>query len=254
MVAWEIACLSFLVLTMLVNVAMTSAAFVILFKFKSAKQVSDENESILTPPRYVFFIWPVIYAWQTLTLIWSLAVPDVYIDRIWPWYITLCLLNVLWCILFSLSKLTPSCFINMGMFWCVLEIYFSLDVRYFPLDPVKLWVYNVPFSIYFGWLTIALLANLFTAKWFEVGEINIGDDIKIPKESVAATFFLLLLLTPIRIMIFSRGDFFYVAAVMWGLIGIIFKNRENPAILQIGVVVTASTVVMCVASVFLNNY
>lgn len=123
--------------------------------------VSARYPTLLTPSNYAFAIWGVIYAstllYAVLALLPSEAETRLH-DRIAPWLVLLNALASLWVSLFTAEQLGPSVLICGAMLASAFMLY-SMASDHIVSEHLSRW-WRVPFGMWLGWLTVALLANL----------------------------------------------------------------------------------------------
>jgi hypothetical protein len=123
--------------------------------------ISARYPTLLTPASYAFAIWGVIYACTFLYAAVALVPTELETrmhDRIAPWLVLLNSLSALWIALFSAEQLGPSVLICGAMLAASLSLY-TIASNHIVSEHLSRW-WRVPFGLWLGWLTVALLANL----------------------------------------------------------------------------------------------
>ncbi|MBN1275303.1 tryptophan-rich sensory protein [Candidatus Woesearchaeota archaeon] len=124
--------------------------------------VSDSYPNLFTPAGLTFSIWGLIYLLLAGFVLFSLGVfgkkRSAAADKVaWPFIIS-SLANIAW--LFSW---------HYGLIWlsvvfmlCLLVslIVIATRLRSLRLSPAERWLVRLPFSVYFGWITVATIANI----------------------------------------------------------------------------------------------
>jgi hypothetical protein len=65
------------------------------------KKVSDENETEVTPQRWTFFVWGIIYGFLILFSVYALVYLDILARQLTVWVMLLMAFNIFWVILNS---------------------------------------------------------------------------------------------------------------------------------------------------------
>jgi translocator protein len=120
------------------------------------------------PDGFTFSIWSIIYLWllvflgyTTNILIWLPGVDHRYdrIISILPLFWFSCLLNASWIISWHYLQVLISLIIMLLLLFTLFSIYKKLQIN--PAQPRKRdhLLVEVPFYIYFGWISVATIAN-----------------------------------------------------------------------------------------------
>ncbi len=141
-------------------------------------EISDKYESLFTPPGFIFAIWGVIYILLFLFTVYQFLelrnketeIDDNYVEKVSGYFMFSNIFNVLWILAWHYDLILLSTifmfFVYIYLFLIMLQIhktYNSLKDRLF---------IEIPFSIYFGWINVALLANLMAVyKYFSLEKL-----------------------------------------------------------------------------------
>lgn len=125
--------------------------------------VSASVTTLFTPPGYVFAIWTLIYGLLFCYVIFQFLPAqrhkEIYVKISIP-FIVSCLLNSLWVVLFHYFKF-GWCLIVLILLMLVLAmIYVELNKEKKSFKAAEEVFVYLPFSIYFAWTTIAVIANV----------------------------------------------------------------------------------------------
>ena len=147
----------FLTLTLIVN-ALGGFGFI---NGTTQSDVSNEYFTLITPSSTTFSIWSVIYG----LLIASLVVMylkrnekyyEQVINKITPYFIISCILNMAWIVLFSFVLVELSTLFIFG-YAIVLALICQQLMR---LHEKNRWLLPLSFGLYTGWLMIATAVNV----------------------------------------------------------------------------------------------
>ncbi|AHC14050.1 hypothetical protein [Salinispira pacifica] len=206
-------------------------------------EISDMYPNLFVPAGLTFSIWGVIYLLLFAFVIYSLIRVIVkknaeYMLRIGPWFLISSLSNAAWIVAWHYLYVGLSLGIIVLLFASLLVIYLKLGVGLHhtqttlpggsqPLfsDPSEKhneirWV-HLPFSVYLGWLSVAVIANatslLVTLNWN-----GFGLDPQIWTVAVLAVAVIIGLL-----IIHRRADIGFTAVFIWAFFGIWLKRSGS---------------------------
>lgn len=138
-------------------------------------EMSNGYRSVFTPAGYTFAIWGLIYLLLISFAIYqgrSLFVhvkDDSFVEKIGIWFILSCVFNSFWVFAWIYEYTGLSCVLIFLLLISLIKIVINLGMEHndgrFPLMAFVWW----PFAIYFGWVTVASIANvssyLIKLKW-----------------------------------------------------------------------------------------
>jgi len=140
--------------------------------------VSNDYDTLITPPSWAFSFWGVIYAGL---LIFNIAqfIPqlklDGYVKRISYLFILSCLFNITWILAFSIGtkiSILISVFLIFGLLISLLLIQWKCDFFSQTSTPFEVGFGDIPFSIYLGWVITASILNVFVCIRAWIGHIT----------------------------------------------------------------------------------
>ena len=131
-------------------------------------QVSALYPNLFVPDGFTFSIWSIIYLWliiftgyATNILIWLPGVDHRYhrIVSILPLFWLSCLLNAFWIVSWHYLQAGLSLVVMLALLAVLFGIFLRLGKM--PAHPRKRdhLIVEVPFLIYFGWISVATIAN-----------------------------------------------------------------------------------------------
>ena len=184
-------------------------------------QVSDLYPSLFTPAGLTFSIWSVIYFLLTGFVVMSwLRQDDRTINRVLPWFILTCILNISWILAWHHLLAPLSVFIMLTLLGTLTYIFRVLHQSDSADIKLKLWVI-LPFTIYLAWICVATIANiaaLLIALGWQGG-------------SISPQFWTILMMTiaaalALKVTLDYRVPFFSVV-VIWALFGIYLRWHNS---------------------------
>lgn len=128
--------------------------------------VSREVQNLFTPAGYAFSIWGIIYLlvlgfviYQGLYLFQKK--PDTSLaEKMGFWFIISCMLNSLWLFAWLHEQLLLSVVIMALLLVSLLQIHFKTHKLNEKSTLKYTFLVRLPFSIYMGWISVALIANV----------------------------------------------------------------------------------------------
>ena len=204
------------------------------FNGNTMGSVSDQYENLFTPAGYAFSIWGFIYlallgfiVYQGRSL-FSTSGSSNDIDivlRIGWWFLISCVANILWILTWLYDYTGLSVIIMILLLFSLIKIIVNtrmeLDDPSFSTVALVWW----PFSLYSGWITLALIANI--AAWLTKISWN-GWEIS----EVAWTIIMICLAGIINVVItWTRNMREFALIGVWGLVAIAVANRDHHTVL-----------------------
>jgi hypothetical protein len=124
----------------------------------SVGEVSRRYDTLFAPIDFTFGIWGLIYFGLTVYSFAQLAANTPVIQSITPWFISANLLNGVWIIAWRLELLGLAALILALLLFCLFKINQATTAR--RTDLATTLTVRIPFAIYFGWVTVATIANI----------------------------------------------------------------------------------------------
>lgn len=187
--------------------------------------IANQDQAIIQPASYVFSIWGVIYV---LLAIWIIRLfirkddPSPIYKSIHYWLVSNFALNAFWIVVFTQVWLIASTIVIIGLLITLIVIYKKLTRHGIH------WFDRAPFSIYFGWVTVATIVNI-------IDTVN-GQGIEelIGLNEYQWTLILLVIATLIALFVsLFHKDWLYPLIFAWAYIGIIIENENQLFLLTI---------------------
>ncbi|RSK23877.1 tryptophan-rich sensory protein [Hymenobacter metallilatus] len=203
------------------NIALNYVSQRFPFNGQTNAQVSYKYPTPLTPAGYAFSIWGVIFLSLLVYAVWQLLpaqrrhpLPDAVARPL----VLVNLLTGLWLVVFAYELLPLSVAVMLGILAGLAVVYGR--VRHFARrGEAPAWV-NIPFGLYLGWISVALVVNATVAlgtRW----QVSEARSIEIAIVMVGIVAGLALNVTK------QFRELAYPAAVAWGLVGIWAARRGD---------------------------
>ena len=190
-------------------------------------EISDQFPILFVPAGYVFSIWGLIYVALIGFTIYSFTPKgqkNELIDAIAGWFVAANLFNTAWIFLWHYQQFALTLIPIFGLLISLIAIYLRLRVG----KKARAWVEKLlvaaPFSIYLGWATVAVVANvsqfLYTTGWRGA-----------PLTEAVWTVIMLIIASLLGVlMIFLRREVAYPLVLVWAFVGIWNKQGETPLV------------------------
>lgn len=204
----------------------------------SIGEISAKYQAQFTPASYAFSIWGLIYlgfgAYAVFSLMPSQRALAVH-DRLAGWLVVYAIAGVLWTELFRRELIGASLAVIAGMF-AIGAWMFGLAHDAARAGVVTRWV-RMPFAIYFGWISVATIANAATWAVARHAFVTPAVETRWTLAFVAAAG-LLGVLVSWRYRVAA-----YSAVVTWALVAIWVAQREaNPLVGYFALAASAAVV------------
>ena len=189
--------------------------------------LSDKYPNLFVPAGITFSIWGLIYTWlmvwvvlQVIALYRASLMTKLHnsLQRIGYWFVISCALNIAWLLAWHWEILWLSLLIMAALFLVLLKINLAI---WPPENRLERNLAHIPFGIYFGWISVALIAN---ASAFLVG---VGWDGFGFKEVTWAAIMVSIGIVQAAYVVLHTDNPGYGFAVAWALLGIYLKRVQE---------------------------
>jgi hypothetical protein len=232
------------ILFTLAVVGVNAAANILPINGVNTGEISARYPTGFTPAGWVFSIWGLIYVGLFAFAVLAARGRNVTASRIRdiePAYWLSCLANAVWIFMWHYGYILASLVLMLVILACLVFIYLRLRATSATSWSERLCV-DAPFSLYFGWITTATLANL--AAWFHSIETW---PFGLPMDDWA----LLTVVTATAIytaMGVRTRDVIYVLVFAWASLGIVLQTLETSHAVRLAAA-AACAVMVVVATV-----
>ena len=126
---------------------------------RSTGQISDNYANLFAPAGYAFSIWGLIYTLLAVYVIYQIRrKDDALVSKVDRIFIVNAPLNASWIFAWHYDLIWLSVIIMAGLLITLIKI--ADILRASDLTPKERWLVRLPFSVYFGWITVATIANI----------------------------------------------------------------------------------------------
>ncbi|MBV1759222.1 MAG: tryptophan-rich sensory protein [Dethiosulfatibacter sp.] len=236
----------FVLITFIVMVAMNALANIIPINGITTGEVSDSYPNLFAPTGLTFAIWGVIYILLAVYTIYQLIAfkPTGYSEKAHIFksvgiaFSISSVANTIWILAWHYGNIPLSLVLMLVILVCLAVINLILKNNRFTLAE-KLLI-KLPFSVYFGWITVATIANVTTLlvdlQWGRFGLSEVLLTIII--------LFVGVLISVATIML--NRDVAYGLVIIWAYVGILIKHISESGF-NWGYFSVVVTVVICLA-------
>lgn len=193
----------------------------------STGEISDMFDIFFVPAGYVFSIWGLIYLGLLGFVIFQ-ALPvnrhNQRLAKIDGWFSLSNIANALWLVSFHYLQFGIAMVLMLVLLISLIMIFLRLEIGREKVSGASLWLVNVPFSVYLGWITVAAIANA-TQLLYVIGWNGFG---------IAPVIWLVIMLAVAVVisglMSFTRRNIPHALVLIWAFIGIAMRFPQNPTV------------------------
>jgi len=245
--------ISNIVSTLIVFVLNTLASMGVINN-RTTGQLSDKLPNLFVPSGMTFSIWGVIY---TLLLLFIVRQAEgllsedtegaVHVRKIGWFFVLSNLANSMWIFAWHFELIPLSLVFMVLLFVSLLVVYLRLGIGRSEavLSLRDRLFFHIPFSVYLGWITVAIIANV-TAVLVWVGVQ--------PFTQTAVTWTVLVIVVAAIIgflMLWTRKDTTCGLVIVWALAGIVMKRLDPRYFRELTVATTAGIAALAVTVIII---
>jgi translocator protein len=181
-------------------------------------EVSDLYPSLFTPAGITFSIWSVIYLLLAGFVIYQWKIRNEnYFLTLSKWFITSCLLNVTWILVWHNLLPAASVVVMLLFLFVLVRIFLLLQPQKSTTTGEYIFV-RLPFTLYLSWICVATIANI--SAWLVSLSWNGG-----PISETIWTIAMMCVATMLGIFILAKyRNYAFPLVTVWALIGIAWKG------------------------------
>ena len=139
-------------------VVMNALATTLPLNGQTTAEISDRYDTLFAPIGYTFAIWGVIYLLLGVYSVYQLVRDNAVIRAITPWFIASSLLNGVWIVAWHYEVIWLALVIIVALLLTLIVINKKTTAE--RVDWPNSLSMRLPFSVYFGWVTVATVANV----------------------------------------------------------------------------------------------
>lgn len=209
--------------------------------------ISDKYANLFTPAGYAFAIWGIIFIGLLVLVVTQLRMAfntqsnDRTILQIGPWLAIANLANMAWLWFWLNEQSAVSIFVMVILLIALLQCILKLQIAQIAADKTIRYLIWAPISLYGGWITVALVANV------SAHLAHIGWSVLFP-DWVWAIIMISVAALINFYMLFVRDMYVFVMVGVWALLAITYRHAEENETLQVTALVWA--ILLIVTGVF----
>jgi hypothetical protein len=215
------------VLTYFVMLATNAAAVLLPINGLTTQEVSDTFPNLFAPAGITFSIWSVIYLLLAFFVVYQWRKPDrnslladaAAISKIRIIFISTSILNSVWLFVWQYLQIDLSMVIMLALLLAL--IYANLFLKKATVSKKDYFFIRLPFSVYFGWITIATIAN--------AAALLVDKKLAILQNNQPFWTVVVLVVGALIICttIISNHNVAYGLATIWAYFGILIKHQSK---------------------------
>ena len=207
--------------------------------------ISDRYPSLFTPAGITFSIWGVIYLLLGIYVVRTLlmqadTISDTFKEPLMIIFIVSALFNTLWLFMWHYERMFLS---TLVIIMLLITLAFA-----FMIIPSEEGLTRTTFSLYFGWVSIATIANitiLLVSRNFSGFGIS---------EAVWFGIILIVGVVLLSIVLYQQGDVIYGLVFIWAYFGIFLRHYTQENLLEPHPYLTFYSLLMTIFIVGLTAY
>lgn len=203
--------------------------------------ISSLYPTLFTPAGFTFIIWFLIYLALAAFCVYQFKAPEEYMKAVNVYFIISSLLNVAWLYAWHHLHIALSLITMAALLVTLILIY--IRIQPVELPKAKIWALKVPFSIYSGWVSVALVSNIATF----LNSIGFN-----PYPEFLTIVFIFAIFIIALAMIIDKHDLFFTSTICWALVGIMSRYWQEPAYENI-VITSAVGIILIVVSTLVKR-
>jgi benzodiazapine receptor len=210
---------------------------------RTAGEISDALPSYFTPAGYTFSIWSVIYLFLLGFTIYQ-ALPSQrerpFLKQIGWLFAGTTVLNVIWLFSWHYGFYAISVIFMVALLVTLIAIYLKLNIgrRNPDLTMADKLLYQAPFSLYLGWITVATIANIASVSAY-LGWNGFGIE-----GQIWSAIMMMVAVVVAGVLLFNRRNLAYAGVLVWALFGIRAAYPDVPIIANTATVAAGLIVIL----------
>lgn len=221
--------------------AVNALANILPINGKNTGQIADSYPNLFVPSGLTFSIWGLIYLlllgfilYQARDLFSKDPKTEGLHERMGILFFLSCAANVFWILAWHYERVLLSLGVMLILLVLLMAIYLRLEVGRGSAGKSEKILLHAPFSIYFGWISIATIANV-TAVLVNYGWNGFG------LSPLFWTVVVILVGLKLAIlMLIYRADVLYGLVVAWAFAGIVLKQASSGSSAALPIIVTCA--------------
>ncbi|MEZ5561744.1 MAG: TspO/MBR family protein [Gammaproteobacteria bacterium] len=224
-------------------IGVNAAANILPINGVNTGEISARYPTGFTPAGWVFSIWGLIYIGLAAFSIYAARpTPETAarIRQVEPVYWISCVANGLWIFMWHHERILESLLLMFVLLGSLIVIYVRLRSRP-ALSLTERLCVDAPFSLYFGWISTAVLANL--AAWFFAMKIY-PFGLSMDEWAILVVVTATAIYTAVGV---RTHDAVYTAVFCWASLGIVLQTLETDPSVRLAAAAACAVMVVVTA-------
>ena len=182
----------------------------------SLAEITDRYYTSTTPALYAFSIWSLIYATLLIFGFFQLkrGKEILLFRRVFPYFLAIVVCNIGWLFSFGSESLLLSTAFIFALLILLAIVYQKFARTKHLLGTTRRYFFQVPFSMYLAWITVAAMLNL--AIFLQASEVAFYT----ANELVFGIIFKTFVFASALYMLYRHNDYIFPAVIAWGVFAI----------------------------------
>lgn len=214
------------VATFIFMLTMNTLANILPLNGVTTGEVSDTYFNLFAPAGFTFAIWGVIYLLLIMFTAYQISLKprpnsnkEIMLNKVRAYFTLSSIANGLWIVAWHYNKIPITLVLIIIILICLIKIMFIFkDMRFDKIERVTV---KLPFEVYFGWITIAVIANFFTLFVYLGFKIH-NLSLELGTSIVIVISLIIVLLTYLRFKSLA-----YNFVIIWAYFGILSKHLPS---------------------------
>lgn len=215
---------------------------------RSTAAVSKMYPTLLTPAGFAFSIWSLIYVLLGCFAVYQATrsgESKESVQHIGIFFIVSCLFNIMWLFLWQYLYVELCILVIVLYLLSLIVIYRRTRVSHPSLS--EMWFVKLPFSLNFGWVSIATIVNVAVAlRKNEWGGWGLSD--------TTWAVIILIIVTVLAILVsFPYKDSIYPLVFVWAYVAIAVEQKDNNVVHFTAFILAGVLLVYAIWILFINR-
>jgi hypothetical protein len=215
------------IIAVVVTITINALADILPINGLGTGQISDSFKVFFVPAGYVFSIWGIIYLGLITYAIYQALRSqrdNPRLRSITGWFLLSSVANCAWIFLWHYELFVWTLLAMFILLISLVMIYIRLGIGQGSVSNAEKWLVRIPFSIYLGWITVAIIANVTSV----LDYVHWGGWGIAPQAWTAIMLGVAVVL--MGVMTFTRRDIPYLLVLIWAFVGIAIKFPAEPLV------------------------
>jgi len=209
-------------------IVMSFLSTTIPFGGQTVADVNAKYHTLITPAGYAYSIWGVIYIFMAVFAVFQLNKGKNirFFRLVFPYFLVNVISNVLWLLAFQHELIGLSTFFMLVTLASLILIFQKFYRLKHMLSTTHRYFFQMPFSLYFGWITIATIVNISAfLSTFNFAILESSGEI------VAIIVLIAVALLGLYVLLIKK-DYIYTFAMVWAFIAIWIGQLDVPSVMN----------------------